>query len=86
MEEFAESLAMADNLILLDIYPAREKPIEGITSQALLEKVRINNKSLCPKENLLEVIAKRKPELLVTMGAGNIDRFVEPLKTMISQW
>ena len=39
MEEFAESLAMADNLILLDIYPAREKPIEGITSQALLEKV-----------------------------------------------
>ena len=86
MEEFAESLAMADSLILLDIYPAREKPIEGITSQALLEKVRINDKSLCPKENLLELIAERKPELLVTMGAGNIDRFVEPLKTMISQW
>lgn len=86
MEEFAESLAMADNLILLDIYPAREKPIEGITSQALLEKVNLKNKSLCPKERLLEVIAERKPELLVTMGAGNIDRFVEPLKTMISQW
>ena len=86
MEEFAVSLAMADNLILLDIYPAREKPIEGITSQALLEKVNLKNKSLCPKERLLEVIAERKPELLVTMGAGNIDRFVEPLKTMISQW
>ena len=86
MEEFAASLAMADNLILLDIYPAREKPIEGITSQALLEKVNLKNKSLCPKEHLLEVIAERKPELLVTMGAGNIDRFVEPLKTMISQW
>ena len=86
MEEFAASLAMADNLILLDIYPAREKPIEGITSQALLEKVNLKNKSLCPKECLLEVIAERKPELLVTMGAGNIDRFVEPLKTMISQW
>ena len=86
MEEFAASLAMADNLILLDIYPAREKPIEGITSQALLDKVNMKNKSLCPKERLLEVLAERKPELLVTMGAGNIDRFVEPLKTMISQW
>ena len=86
MEEFAESLAMADNLILLDIYPAREKPIEGIDSKALLEKVNLNNKCLCPKEQLLDVIAERKPELLVTMGAGNIDRFVEPLKKMMEQW
>lgn len=86
MEDFAESLAMADNLILLEIYPAREKPIEGITSQALLEKIPMKEKTLCPKERLLETIAARKPELLVTMGAGNIDRFVEPLKTMISQW
>jgi UDP-N-acetylmuramate--alanine ligase len=86
MEDFANVLAMADDLILLDIYPAREKPIEGITSQALLDKINLNNKSLCPKENLLDTIAERKPELLVTMGAGNIDRFVEPLQTMISQW
>ncbi len=86
MEEFAQSLAMADNLILLDIYPARELPIEGITSQALMEKVNLKDKSLCPKEQLLERIAKCKPELLVTMGAGNIDRFVEPLKKMMSQW
>ena len=86
MEEFAESLAMADNLILLDIYPAREKPIEGIDSQALLEKVNLNHKSLCPKEQLLELIDERRPELLVTMGAGDIDRFVEPLKKMMSQW
>ena len=86
MEAFAESLAMADNLILLDIYPAREKPIAGVTSQALLEKIQLTNKCLCPKEHLLTLIATRKPELLVTMGAGNIDRFVEPLKTMISQW
>ena len=86
MEDFANVLAMADDLILLDIYPAREKPIEGITSQALLDKIDINNKCLCPKESLLTTIADRKPELLVTMGAGNIDRFVEPLQTMISQW
>ena len=86
MEDFANVLAMADDLILLDIYPAREKPIEGITSQALLDMINLKNKCLCPKENLLETIAEHKPELLVTMGAGNIDRFVEPLQNMISQW
>lgn len=86
MEDFANILAMADDLILLDIYPARELPIEGVTSQALLDKIQLNHKCLCPKEALLDTIAARKPELLVTMGAGNIDRFVEPLQNMISQW
>ena len=86
MEDFANVLAMADDLILLDIYPARELPIEGVTSQALLDKIDLKDKCLCPKEALLDTIAARKPELLVTMGAGNIDRFVEPLQTMISQW
>ena len=86
MEDFASVLAMADDLILLDIYPAREQPIEGVTSQALLDRITIPHKCLCPKERLLELIDQRRPELLVTMGAGNIDRFVEPLQTMISQW
>ena len=86
MEDFANVLAMADDLILLDIYPARELPIEGVTPQALLDKINLKNKCLCPKEALLDTIAARKPELLVTMGAGNIDRFVEPLQNMISQW
>ncbi|MBO4328938.1 MAG: UDP-N-acetylmuramate--L-alanine ligase [Bacteroidales bacterium] len=86
MEDFASALAMADDLILLDIYPAREQPIEGVTSQALLDRIHIPNKCLCPKERLLELIDARRPELLVTMGAGNIDRFVEPLQTMIRQW
>lgn len=86
MEDFATSLAMADNLILLDIYPAREKPIEGITSQALLDKVKLSDKRLCRKEDLLVTIERLRPELLVTMGAGDIDRFVEPIEKMISQW
>ena len=86
MDDFASCLAMADDLILLDIYPAREKPIEGITSQALLDRVDMKDKCLCPKEQLLSLIEERRPELLVTMGAGNIDRFVEPLQDMISQW
>ena len=86
MEDFARSLAMADDLILLDIYPARELPIEGITSQVLLEKVALDQKCLCSKEGLLELLDTKRPELLVTMGAGDIDRFVEPLEMMIQTW
>jgi UDP-N-acetylmuramate--alanine ligase len=86
MEDFAKSLAMADSLILLDIYPAREKPIEGITSQVLLDKVQIEDKCLCSKAELMANLEQRRPELLVTMGAGDIDRFVEPIEKMISQW
>ena len=86
MDEFAEVLALADQLILLDIYPARELPIEGITSQALLDKVNLSNKSICQKDELINLIDSEKPELLVTMGAGDIDRFVEPLENMIKTW
>lgn len=86
MDDFALSLGKADNLILLDIYPAREKPIEGITSSALLEKVSLADKTLCTKENLLAHLNHIRPELLVTMGAGDIDRFVEPIEQMMKQW
>lgn len=86
MEEFASTLAMADELILLDIYPARELPIEGITSQALLEKINLSAKMVCPREDLISLIESKRPELLVTMGAGNIDRFVEPLEKTIKTW
>jgi UDP-N-acetylmuramate--alanine ligase len=80
MDDFAESLSAADELILLDIYPAREKPIEGITSSALLDKVTLANKQLCSKEELPEQIARMKPEVLIMMGAGDIDRLVTPVK------
>lgn len=86
MDEFASVLALADKLILLDIYPARELPIEGITSKALLDKVCLADKRICPKAELIGLIASEKPELLITMGAGDIDRFVEPLENMIKQW
>ena len=86
MDGFAEVLAMADELVLLDIYPARELPIEGITSQALLDKVQLTGKRLCSKSELVNLIESEKPELLVTMGAGDIDRFVEPLENMIKTW
>ena len=86
MDEFASVLALADELILLDIYPARELPIEGITSKALLDKVQMNDKHICQKSELISLIDSKKPELLVTMGAGDIDRFVEPLEKMIKTW
>ena len=86
MNDFAEVLSIADELILLDIYPARELPIEGITSEALLDKVHLTDKRLCQKPELLDLIGSEKPTLLVTMGAGDIDRFVEPLENMIKKW
>ena len=86
MDEFAQILSQADELILLDIYPAREKPIEGITSATLLEHVSLDDKKLCPKAELVALVDKERPELLVTMGAGDIDRFVEPLENLITTW
>ncbi|MBP6302633.1 MAG: UDP-N-acetylmuramate--L-alanine ligase [Bacteroidia bacterium] len=77
---FAQSLSLADELILLDIYPARELPIPGVTSQMLLDKATLKNKTLCSKAGLLDLMRSRHPEVLVTIGAGDIDQLVEPLK------
>lgn len=82
-DDFARSLELVDNLILLDIYPARELPIEGITSGMLLNKVKIKNKKLCSKAELVDEVTSNMPEVLVTMGAGDIDRLVEPLKNAL---
>ncbi|MBR1513077.1 MAG: UDP-N-acetylmuramate--L-alanine ligase [Bacteroidales bacterium] len=86
MEGFAEVLALSDELMLLDIYPARELPIEGVTSTALLNKVQMTDKRVVAKSELIALIGSEKPELLITMGAGDIDRFVEPLENMIKTW
>jgi UDP-N-acetylmuramate--alanine ligase len=78
-EGFATSLAMLDEVILLDIYPAREKPIPGITSQMLLDKIRIADKKLLSKSDLLDFLKGRRPEILLTMGAGDIDQLPEEI-------
>lgn len=83
MAEFAESLSLADEVLLMDIYPAREMPISGVSSQLLLEKIDCNEKKLLDKESLLNLIKEKKMEVLVTMGAGNIDRLVQPIKTLL---
>jgi len=81
-DQFAEALSMADELIMLDIYPAREKPIEGVTSQMILDKVTCRSKTLVQKDKLLDYLRGMKPEVLVTFGAGDIDRLVGPIGEM----
>jgi UDP-N-acetylmuramate--alanine ligase len=81
---FAASLSMLDEVILLDIYPAREQPIEGVSSSALLEKISHNSKSLVTKAELPELLATLKPEVLLTLGAGDIDALVEPIRERLN--
>lgn len=83
--EFARSLSEADELILLPIYPAREEPIPGITSEIILERVTGANKVIVEKSRLMEEIASRDIDILVTFGAGDIDRFVVPIKEMLKE-
>ena len=80
MDDFAKSLSAVDELILLDIYPAREKPIEGISSAFLLEKVNLSSKYLWSKEELVQKIDQLEIELLIMMGAGDIDRLLQSVK------
>jgi UDP-N-acetylmuramate--alanine ligase len=79
---FAESLDLLDDLILLEIYPAREKPIEGIDSGIIFDKMQLQSKIRCSVEELTSVLKEKKPEVLLTMGAGNIGDKVEDIKAM----
>ncbi|MBN1416762.1 MAG: UDP-N-acetylmuramate--L-alanine ligase [Bacteroidales bacterium] len=81
---FAQSLSLLDELILLEIYPARESPIEGISAESILKHVTISNKMICKKADLLKVLQGREIEVLITMGAGDIDRLVEEIKNIYS--
>lgn len=83
MDEFAKGLALADEVLLLDIYPAREQPIEGVTSQVLLDRIEKEEKELMDKESLLVYVSESDVEVLVTIGAGDIDLLVEPLRTIL---
>ena len=80
VDEFADALGGLDELILLHIYPARELPIEGVTSKIIFDKVKLENKILIGKDELMETIRKRDFDCLITFGAGDIDRFVLPIE------
>ncbi|HWZ16619.1 MAG TPA: UDP-N-acetylmuramate--L-alanine ligase [Mucilaginibacter sp.] len=77
---FAEALDLADELIMLDIYPARELPIAGVNADMILARMKMLNKRKCGKQETIELVNKEKPALLLTVGAGDIDQMVQPLK------
>ena len=83
-DDFATVLSELDRVILLDIYAAREQPIEGVSSEMLLQKIDLKNKLYCSHEELLEILEQQKPEVLLTLGAGNIDTLVGPIKDAFS--
>ena len=83
-DDFAKSLAQFDALILLDIYPAREKPMEGITSKWLLDKINMDSKKLSSKEGLIDVVKQEDATVMVMMGAGDIGELVVGVQKELS--
>ncbi len=83
--EFARALSGLDKLILLDIYPAREDPIPGVTSEIIFRDVTAPEKVLTTRPELLSLLEKEPLDVLVTLGAGNIDRFIEPITELLKQ-
>jgi len=84
VDEFAKSLSQFDNVLLLDIYPARELPIEGVTSQWLLDKIENPNKKLVEKSKLISEIQKSSAKIILTLGAGDIGAEVKFIKEKLS--
>ncbi|MEE1097377.1 MAG: UDP-N-acetylmuramate--L-alanine ligase [Bacteroidales bacterium] len=82
---FAESLELLDDVILLPIYPAREEPIAGVSSKMLLHKIEKMDKYCVNKDQLMPLLGALQPELLVTLGAGDIDKLVEPIAKMLME-
>jgi UDP-N-acetylmuramate--alanine ligase len=85
-EGFAKSLSIVDEVVLLDIYPARELPIEGVTSELIYDRLTCGKKSLIKKEDLVGTISGRNDiEVLLTIGAGDIDKYLDELKKVLSK-
>lgn len=83
--DFAASLSLLDELILLDIYPAREEPIPGVTSRIIFDRVTIADKQMCSKAQLPDVVSAGKYEVVLMVGAGDIERLVEPVREIIDK-
>ena len=81
MDDFAKSLSFADHVMLLNVYPARELPIEGVNSQVLLNKITVKNKGLYDKSKFPEAIDKSP--IIMTLGAGDIDELIQPIKAYL---
>lgn len=83
-KDFADSLSLLDEVILLDIYPARELPIEGVTSKLIYDNLRHGiEKTMCHKEDLIELLKTKNIEVLITLGAGDVDNYVTPIYELL---
>ena len=80
---FANSLDLLDEIVLLDIYPARELPMDGVTSELIFNQMQNPNKKLCNKKELLSLAVSFKPGIVLLMGAGDIDTLVQPVKEQL---
>ena len=83
--EFASSLSLLDSVILLPIYPAREEPIPGVSSEMILDRITLQDKRIIEKQDLLAEISNHDFDILVTFGAGDIDRFVTPIESLLKE-
>ena len=72
-------------LIMMEIYPAREEPIPGVTSSVIFDQIKLEDKVLITRGQLMRVVKEQNPELLVTMGAGDIHQFVAPLREWMNR-
>lgn len=84
-DEFAKALGAVDKLVLLDIYPARERPIPGVSSRIIFDRVTAPEKVLLKKEELMDFLRSEPLDVLATFGAGDIDRFIEPVTELLKE-
>ena len=85
VNEFAIALSVLDEVLLLDIYPARELSLEGVTSEWLLNKIKSSSKKVVSKSEAIRKATTDSNEIILTMGAGDIDQIVEPIKIAIDE-
>jgi len=78
-DQFADKLDHFDNILLLDLYPAREEQIPGISSEIIFNRMSLKSKTLCNMEDVIDIISKNPPSVLITMGAGSIGQLAEPI-------
>ena len=85
-QEFADSLSLLDEVILTDIYPARELPIEGVSSQLIYDNLRPDiDKTLCKKEEVIDILKKKEIEVLMTLGAGDIENYAPQIREILNK-
>jgi UDP-N-acetylmuramate--alanine ligase len=84
--EFADALSLLDDVVIMDIYPAREEPIPGVTSDSIFDNLRSGiKKQLCTKSTIMDSIREKDFDVLVTLGAGDIENFADEISDFLTK-